>query len=227
MIGSLRGILLDRQLRGDHPSAEVLVEAGGVGYRAVVPARALPGLGELGSPIFLHVYTHVRDDAIVLYGFPGRDERACFETLIGAHGVGPAVALALLSVHSPLGLRRAVAADDVDALTLVPGIGKKTAARLLIELKSRLDFSDEWDAGLTVVGANGTNGNGDGTGPSSTGPSSTGAASPASARSEVRAALAGLGYGVDEVREALRALPEEDRAEVLLRAALRQLAGAR
>jgi holliday junction DNA helicase RuvA len=214
MIGSLRGILLDRQVRRDHPSADVLVEAGGVGYRAIVPARALPGLGELGSPVFLHVYTHVRDDAIILYGFPGRDERGCFETLIGTHGVGPAVALALLSVHSPAGLRRAVATDDVDALTLVPGIGKKTAARLLIELKTRLELED-WEPDLAVVGTNGATGNGHA-------PSSA-----AAAMSEVRAALAGLGYGVDEVRDALRVLPEHDDAESLLRAALRQLAGAR
>ena len=215
MIGSLRGILLDRQLRSDHPSGEVLVEAGGVGYRAVVPARALPALGELGSPVFLHVYTHVRDDAIVLYGFSSRDERACFEMLIGTHGVGPAVALALLSVHSPIALRRAVAGDDVDALTLVPGIGKKTAARLLIELKTRLDLSDDWEPDLAVVGANGN------------GSSTNGTSRAAAARSEVRAALAGLGYSADQVRDALRGLPDEESAEALLRAALRQLAGAR
>ncbi len=210
MIGSLRGVLLDRTLRRDHPSGEVLVEAGGVGYRAVVPAGALPRLGELGSPVFLHIYTHVRDDAIVLYGFAAREERNCFETLIGTHGVGPAVALALLSVHSPAGLRRAVAGDDVDALTLVPGIGKKTAARLLIELKTRLDLDDEWEPSLTAVGSNGNGSHG-----------------PAAAKSEVRAALAGLGYGADEVRDAMRDLPEDGSAEDLLRTALRQLAGAR
>ena len=104
------------------------------------PAGALGQIGAPGSPAFLHVHTHVREDAIVLYGFPSRDERACFEALIGAHGVGPAVALALLSVHSPAALQRAVLADDTDALMLVPGIGKKTATRLLIELKARLDI---------------------------------------------------------------------------------------
>jgi Holliday junction DNA helicase RuvA len=206
MIGSLRGVLLDRTVRRDHPSGEVLVEAGGVGYRAIVPAGALARLGELGSPVFLHVYTHVRDDAIILYGFATREERSCFETLIGTHGVGPAVALALLSVHSPAGLRRAVASDDVDALMLVPGIGKKTATRLLIELKARLDLDDEWEPDLSVVGSNGNATNG-----------------PAAAKSEVRAALAGLGYGADEVRDAMRGLPEEGSAEDLLRTALRQL----
>jgi Holliday junction DNA helicase RuvA len=209
MIGSLRGVLLDRTIRPDQPTAEILVEAGGVGYRLVVPAATLARLGEAGAPVFLHVHTHVRDDAIVLYGFPTRDERACFEVLIGAHGVGPVVALALLSVHSPAALRRVIASDDVDGLTLVPGIGKRTAARLLVELKARLDLDAE-GPGLSAVGS----------------PLPDGGAA-ASARGEVRAALAGLGYGQDEVREALGALPAEGAVEDLLRTALRQLAGSR
>ena len=139
---------------------------------------------------------------------PAKSERACFEALIGAHGVGPAVALALLSVHSPVALRRAVATDDLDALMLVPGIGKKTAARLLIELKARLDLDlDEPD--LALVGARGR-------------PSAAGGA-----RNEVRAALAGLGYGQDEVRDVLAVLPDDGAVEDLLRTALRQLAGTR
>ena len=198
MIGSLRGILLDRSSRGD-----VLVEVGGVGYRVLVPPSAHRVLGELGSPVFLHVHTHVREDALVLYGFPTADEREAFEALLGTHGIGPAVALAILSVHSPAALSRAVAADDVDALTLVPGIGKKTAARLLLELKGRLDLLPS-DVSLSVVGSSG-----------STEPS---------ARNEVRNALAALGYGVEEVREAVRTLPDEGSVEDLLRSALRQLA---
>jgi Holliday junction DNA helicase RuvA len=209
MIGSLRGVLLDRVLRGDHPSGEVLVEVGGVGYRVLLPASALGRLGEVGSPVFLHVHTHVREDAIILYGFPTRDERQCFESLIAAHGVGPAVALALLSIHSPVALRRAVAADDAATLTLVPGVGAKTASRLLIELKTRLDF-DLDVADLVSVG----NGNGNG-------------ASHGSPRAEVRVALAGLGYGAEEVRDALSRFPDEGPLEDLLRAALRYLAGTR
>lgn len=198
MIGSLRGVLLDRSLDG-----EVLVEVAGTGYRVQVPASAHRVLGDLGSQVFLHVHTHVREDAIVLFGFPERDERACFEALISTHGVGPALALAILSVHSPSALRRVLATDDVDALTLVPGVGKKTAARLLLELKARLDLPDS-DLDLVAIGG--------------------GAPSP---RAEVRAALAGLGYGTEEVREALRDLPEDGAVEDLLRSALRQLAGAR
>jgi Holliday junction DNA helicase RuvA len=209
MIGSLRGVLLDRMIKSEQPSAEVLVEVGGVGYRLVVPAAALAPLGDAGTPVFLHVHTHVRDDAIVLYGFPTRDERACFEALIGAHGVGPAVALALLSVHSPAALHRLVAADDLDSLTLVPGIGKRTATRLLVELKARLDLDLEGPE-LAPVGSRGIDGG-----------------TTASARGEVRAALAGLGYGQEEVREALGVLPPEGTVEDLLRVALRQLAGTR
>ena len=197
MIGSLRGVLLDRSTKGD-----VLVEVGGVGYRVQVPTSAHRVLGELGSPVFLHVHTHVREDALVLYGFTTADERVAFEALLGTHGIGPAVALAILSVHSPAVLARAVASDDVDALTLVPGIGKKTAARLLLELKSRLDLPSEVD--FRVVGSSG--------------------GVEASPRNEVRNALAALGYGVEEVREAVRTLPEDGAVEDLLRSALRQLA---
>jgi Holliday junction DNA helicase RuvA len=205
MIGSLRGVLLDRTPRRDN-SAEILLEVGGVGYRLVVPSSALGVLGEPGVAAFVHVHTHVREDAIVLYGFPTRDERQCFEVLIGAHGVGPAVALALLSVHSPVALRRIVAAEDVDALTLVPGVGPKTARRMVIELKSRLDTADDEPA-LSVVG---------------------GATDDAAVtRQEVRAALSGLGYAADEIRQSLAGLPPDGRVEDLLRLALRELAGAR
>src|ERR687895_182662 len=127
MIGSIRGELIDRQPARSGPGAEIVVEVGGVGYRLTVAAGTAGTLGETGSPVFLHIHTHVREDAIVLYGFATRDERACFEALLGATGVGPSLALALLTVHSPAALRRVAASDDVDALCLVPGVGKKTA----------------------------------------------------------------------------------------------------
>jgi len=177
----------------------------------VVPAGAAAGLGQLGSQVFLHVHTHVREDAIVLFGFPSRDERVCFEALIGAHGVGPAVALALLSVHSPAALQRAVLTDDLDALTLVPGIGRKTAARLVVELKSRLE-ADLDPSDLELVGA--------AAGSGADGPD-------ASVRADVRSALAGLGYGADEIRQALAGLPAGGTVEEHLRTALRELATAR
>ena len=210
MIGSLRGSLLDRRPR-PAGGAEVLVEVNGVGYRTVVPTGPAAGLGPLGSPVFLHVHTHVREDAMVLYAFPTREERVCFEALIGAHGIGPAVALALLSVHSPAALRRAVHAEDLDALMLVPGIGRKTAARLVVELGSRLE-ADLDDTDLALVGA-----------PAG----AAGDASAAGTRADVRTALAALGYGADEIRQVLAGLPPDGSVEEQLRLALRDLAGAR
>ena len=88
------------------------------------------------------MHTHVREDAIVLYGFVHDDERRCFEVLLGSHGVGPALALAIMAALSPAALSTAVLEEDLDTLCTVPGVGRKTAARLLIELKSRLDLPD-------------------------------------------------------------------------------------
>jgi Holliday junction DNA helicase RuvA len=206
MIGSLRGTLLDRRPRSGG-GVEVLVEVGGVGYRAVVPAASFGA--SLASAVFLHVHTHVREDAIILYGFPSREERNCFEMLIAAHGVGPAVALAMLSVHSPATLQRAVMTDDLDALMLVPGIGRKTAARLVVELKSKFE-ADLDGSGLEVV------------------PAESGAVDPATTvRADVRNALAALGYGADEIRQSLSGLPSEGSVEDQLRLALRDLATSR
>jgi Holliday junction DNA helicase RuvA len=217
MIGSLRGVVLDRQARPGQ-ATEVLLEVGGVGYRVQVPSGSLGRIGRPGSPAFLHVHTHVREDALVLYGFPTREERVCFEALIGAHGVGPAVALALLSVHSPIALQRAVVGEDAEALMLVPGIGKKTAARLIVELKARLDVDlDTADLQLVGVAASGPDGDGNGSDP----------AASAVTRSEVRAALSGLGYAADEIRHALSRLPAHGTVEDQIRLALRELAGAR
>ena len=193
MIGSLRGTLLDRPSPG-----EVVVEVQGVGYRASVPTNVLAGLGAPGSEVFLHVHTHVREDAIVLYGFAHADERRCFEALLGAHGVGPSLALAILSVLSPAALSTAVLEDDVDTLCLVPGVGKKTAARLLLELKARLDLPS-LDGGAFPPAAGG------------------------SARGEARAALSELGYGPDEISGALDGLDAGAPVEELVRAALREL----
>ena len=195
MIGSVRGTIIERSAAG-----EVLVEVGGVGYRALVPLSAVPNLHP-GTTTFLFTHLHVREDAMVLYGFPTRDERDTFEALIGATGVGPKLALAALSVHSPGALRRCLAEDDLDGLTLIPGVGKRTAQRLLVELKTRLDVPD-----LDLSAVPGT---------------------AAGARSEVREALLGLGYSTEEVREVLAQLVDEGIVEELLRDALKLLAGTR
>jgi Holliday junction DNA helicase RuvA len=135
---------------------------------------------------------------MVLFGFPTRDERDTFEVLIGATGVGPKLALAILSVHPPGVLRRALVDDDLAALTLVPGVGKRTAQRLLVELKARLEVPELEHAD-------------DGGGATSS-------------RAEVRAALSGLGYQSDEVRDVLAQLPDDGPVEDLLRDALKLLA---
>ncbi len=198
MIGSLRGTLTDRD------DAEVTIETGGVGYRVAVSPTTAVSLGDVGDDVFCWVHHHQREDAQMLYGFATKDERRCFEALLGAHGVGPALALGILSVHAPVALARILAEDDIGALCLVPGVGKKTAARLLIDLKSRLSIPD-----LGVPA------------PSEAG----GAAGPGSAaRADVREALAGLGYTDTEVREVMADLPDDGDAGLLLRDALQRLA---
>jgi len=200
VIGSLRGTLLERFEEGDR--GEVLVEVAGVGYRVVVTPTTAVRLGEVGTEVFVHVHHHIREADQTLYGFLERAERSCFEALLSAHGVGPSLALAVLGVHGPVELARLLADDDVAALCLVPGVGKKTATRLLVELKNSLD--------LPVDGV----------------PGSLGEEVPArSAVTEVQQALGELGYTTEEVRTVLADLGGDDPA-VLLREALQRLARA-
>jgi len=195
MIGSLRGSVLERPDGGS-----VLLEVGGVGYLVSVTPRTLAEL-EPGTSVFLHVHHHIREDAQTLYGFVHRDERATFQILIGTHGIGPALALAILGTHTPGVLVDIVAGNDLGALTLVPGVGKKTAERLLVELRSRLSLPMLDSPGSTSVGG--------------------------SVVSDVREALTGLGYGSEEIREALRDVDAQAAdASAVLREALKVL-GAR
>ncbi|HTH06048.1 MAG TPA: Holliday junction branch migration protein RuvA [Ilumatobacteraceae bacterium] len=196
MIGSLRGTVLERNDDGT-----ALLEVGGVGYVVSVTPRTLAEL-EPGSPAFLHVHHHIREDAQTLYGFLHRDERTTFAVLIATHGIGPALALAILGTHGPNALVDIVASNDLGALTLVPGVGKKTAERLLVELRNRLS--------LPVLD----------TVPSGPGGGST-------VVGDVREALTGLGYGPDEIRDALREVPQSGDASVLLRDALKLLGAKR
>jgi Holliday junction DNA helicase RuvA len=195
----------------------VHVEVGGVGYLVVVSPTTVVALGNEGDEVFVWVHHHVREDAQTLYGFASRDERVTFEALLGAHGVGPSLALGILSVHAPLALARILADDDVAALCLVPGVGRKTAARLLIELKARLDIPIGDVAPAVAAGGNG-HGHGNG--------GSAGVAA-RSARADVRDALAGLGYSPDEIRTATAELPDDGDAAALLREALQRLAAVR
>ena len=195
MIGSLRGCVVERR----HPST-VLLEVGGVGYLCAVTPPTFAEL-EPTTTVYLHVHHHIREDAQTLFGFLTRDEKDTFEQLISVHGVGPSLALSILAVHSPHSLVDVVATSDVAALTLVPGVGKKTAERLLVELKNKITSST-----LDDVARAGS--------------------SPASIVGSVREALIGLGYGTDEIRDVLRDVGSAGDAESLLRDALTTL-GAR
>ena len=205
MIGYIQG----RPVRSSGDTILVLVQ--GIGYELHCSKSTVESL-DGKTFVELWVHTHVREDALVLYGFATRDERVCFEVLLGAHGVGPALALAILSAHSPTSLRTAVATDDSAALTSVAGVGAKTAARLLIELKSRFEGAD-FDADRVGIDAGR---------PGATSVDVKGASDP---RGDVRDALTGLGYGSEEIRATLRRLPTDGEAAVLLKQALSILAG--
>ncbi len=120
-------------------AGRVVLFVGGVGYEVLVPASSAGALPPVGRPARLFTRMQVRDDSMILFGFSSQDERGLFDQLITVTGVGPKVALSFLSVLSPDAIRRAVASGDVAALTLVPGVGKKVAQRVLLDLKDRLD----------------------------------------------------------------------------------------
>ncbi len=194
MIGSLRGTVLER-----HEPSTVLVEVAGVGYLCGVTSTSWVEL-EPGTAVFLHVHHHIREDSEALFGFVDRVEKKLFVDLLGAHGVGPAMAMAILSTYSPVALTSIVASGDTAALTVVPGVGKKTAERLMIELKARF-------AGRDMEATTG-----DGGVPSAT--------------ADVREALSALGYSPDEIRDTMRQLGTAGDSESMLRDAL-ALLGAR
>jgi Holliday junction DNA helicase RuvA len=197
VIGALRGEIADIDASGDH-AAQVLLDVNGVGYDVTVSARHAADLRAQRGTVQLAVHTHVREGAIQLFGFPDRAERRAFEMLLSAHGVGPALAMAILGVLPPDALGRALATGDLDALTAVPGVGKRTAQRLQLELAQRLDLSgsgandDKEEASVAMA--------------------------------EVREALSSLGYGPEEIRHATAALPSDEPVEVLLRLALNTMA---
>jgi holliday junction DNA helicase RuvA len=133
MIGQLRGKLADKR-----PNS-VLVDVGGVGYVVAVSLSTYAALGELHTDVALLVYTHVREDALALYGFISAREKQLFEMLISASGVGPSLALKILSGMSVEELVPAIRGNDLARLTKIPGVGRKTAERMVVELKDRLD----------------------------------------------------------------------------------------
>jgi holliday junction DNA helicase RuvA len=190
MIASVRGKLL--QVDGER----AVVEVGGLGLEVLASGRTLASLtGSLGKDVSLHTYLHVREDALQLFGFRGVDERAFFLWLIAVSGVGPKVALAVLSGYPVADLELAVARDDVKKFESIPGIGKKLAQRLVVELKDKV-------GGL---------------------PPASGGEAPAptaGAFLEARSALQNLGLSLREAEEALRGAPDGVPLEELVKYAL-------
>ena len=146
MIAHLRGSILEK-----HPN-RIVIDVNGVGYDVFVPLSTYYGLGDAGAAIALRIHTHVREDAFLLYGFATRLEQELFERLIGVSGIGPKVALAVLSGIEPQEFIRAIGRGDLVRLTAIPGVGKKTSERIVLELKDRLPraHADTTAAGATA-----------------------------------------------------------------------------
>ncbi|MDH3360279.1 MAG: Holliday junction branch migration protein RuvA [Desulfobulbaceae bacterium] len=205
MIACLRGKLLYKL------SDTVIIDVGGVGYEVHFPADGRHQLPAEGTELFLHIQTVVREDAFLLYGFVEPEEKAAFLLLTGVSGIGPKVAHAVLSGLSPADLSRAVTGDDIHTLIKLPGVGKKTAERICLELKDKVQFMP---SSLEVV-------------------SSTSSASVSNdMSSDVVSALVNLGYSQAQAEEALHDVrrqldPEAFQSmplEEMLRQALRVLA---
>ncbi len=178
MIASIHGVLEAR--RAD----QAIVRVGGFSLRIFAPASTLGRLGEPGSEVTLHTHFQVREDGMALYGFTAEAERDAFEQLLNISGVGPKVALALLSNMDAQTLYGAIADEDLQRLSLAPGVGKKLAARLVLELKGKLpSLAGMGGSGVTTAGG--------------------------SIQAEVLEALMGLGYSTAEAQAALRKIPPE------------------
>ncbi|MEI8147773.1 MAG: Holliday junction branch migration protein RuvA [Actinomycetes bacterium] len=189
MIGWIQGEVVSRR------DGVVTVNVAGVGYDVIVPQRMLAE-SLAGEQVTFFIHTSVREDAITLFGFADENERSMFRLLLSTPGVGPSTALGAISTFSVQNLISAIYAEDVTAISTIPGIGKKTAARLVLELAGKLPSLEQRDAGIT---------------------------SPNSTNADLESALRSLGYGVVEIREALGAIEIPADEGQALRLALRQL----
>jgi Holliday junction DNA helicase RuvA len=178
----------------------VVVDVGGVGYRASTSAATLRALPSIGEECVLHTRMVVREDAMLLFGFADRAERAAFDSLTAVSKVGPKLALSILSRMGPQEVAEAVGRGDVIKLASVPGLGKKTAERLVLELRGKNLVA--FDLGL---------GGGNIGGP----------------YVEAREALAALGYSIEEAEKALKEVPPQDSAQGYVKEALRRIGGRR
>lgn len=198
MIDRLSGVVVRK-----YPNS-VVIGIGGVGFRVEVPALSLRELPGEGQEATVFTYLNVKEDALHLYGFAGEDERSLFSLLITVTKVGPKLALALLSNYRPAEIARALAAEDTRTLSAVPGLGKKTAERLILELKDKV--GDRWieeDADSRDGASNETASSGE--------PDTI---------SLARAALAELGMSAAEAEHALRNASVDDTVQTLVRRAL-------
>jgi Holliday junction DNA helicase RuvA len=196
MIAAVRGEVIVR--RPDH----VVIDANGVGYRLAVSAETLKAVPAAGSETFLHAELIAREDSLALYGFASEDERDLFRMLISVSGVGPKVAIAALSGGSSRELLRAIAAGDTKRFQAVPGIGKRTAERIIVELREKVAGGLEAESALAAAGEVGD------------------------ARSLARDGLVNLGYQPLEAEQLLDGLEGGD-AEELLAGALRKAGATR
>lgn len=198
MISRLRGELVEKDAEG------ALLDVGGVGYRVSMPTGTIYGLPAAGEQCVLHTRMVVREDAMLLFGFATKDERASFDALTAVSRVGPKLAISVLSVLSPADISEAVARGDVTKLASVPGLGKKTAERLVLELKGK-DFAvfDHIDRAAPAP----SNGGGP--------------------YMEAREALTGLGYLLEEAEQVLNELPPQETVESYVKEALRRIGGRR
>ena len=199
MIARLKGTIVEKS-----PN-RVVVDVAGVGYDVIVPLSTFYGLGDAGAAVSLRVHTHVREDVIALYGFATPVEQDLFERLIAINGIGPKLALAVLSGIEPAELIRAVRTSDVARLTKVPGVGKKTAERIGLELKDRLPSLQRGDAAVSPA-----------------------AAGDDDRRADLVSALVNLGYqrvpaekAIDTVMKAAPDLPFEEAVRRVLREMIR------
>jgi Holliday junction DNA helicase RuvA len=135
MIAQLRGVLLEK-----HPN-QAIVDAGGVGYDVTVPISTFSSLPDAGAQVKLYIHTHVREDALALFGFLTRQEKSLFEKLLSVSGIGPKLSVTVLSGLATPDLINAIRNGDIHQLVRIPGVGKKTAERIVLELRDKLDLA--------------------------------------------------------------------------------------
>ncbi len=188
MIGYLEGRLLQKN------EDTLLINVGGVGYKVRVPSHVAAEAGNVGATVRLFIHTYVRENEISLYGFRTEEELHLFELLLGVSGIGPKVAITCLSTLDPVTITNAIVNEQADLLTRIPGIGKRTAQRIVLDLKNKVDM-----AGLEILPA-------------------------ATTDSDAIEALTALGYSIQEAQQALQGLPPDMPLEDKIFRALQRLA---